>query len=177
MGMWEDCLDSKMTICLYFASVLVLLILIVFHLKSINECNKEQEQIVEEAFIGRGLGLGGGYGGQAPSTHRFAQEISSSNQGMRNTVSNAEIAEIAPEYSGVGRAVDVYRPRENLVSTRGEPDFWVVSDTLGRHQRGESNRNRGASAKAKNKSKKEDFRSSAYSAVSDGQDRFLASLL
>lgn len=125
--LWEDCVSSPMTTCVYFACVLLLLVLCVYHL---NKLSGKQEH-----YTGVGLGHGGGYGGETSgATQRtLSQEFSGTNQQDRSIISNAEIAQVDPTLSSVGRAVDIFsgdNGSERLVNERGEPDFWEIGSEL-----------------------------------------------
>ncbi len=126
MGFKDDAqkiMDNPLVVCTYFAVLLVLVMLCTYYLYKLMPAPAKKEHIT-----GVGLGHGGGYGGQtAGATQRFGQEFSSTNQSPRTTVLTADVAEIAPGLSRVGRPVDIYGRGEALVSGRGEPDFWEVS--------------------------------------------------
>lgn len=127
--MFDDCVNSPMTLCVYFGCVLLLLLLCVYHL---NKLSGKQEH-----YTGAGLGHGGGYSGQTSgSTVRtLGQEFSATNQQDRSVISNAEIAQFDPSLSHVGRAVDIFGDAsEHLVNGRGDPQFWEISSELGRYK-------------------------------------------
>lgn len=114
-GLVEKTYDSHKVRVLWFAIVLVLLILVTWYLKVL-------------AFKGENL-IGGGVQDKvftSGATQRFAQEMSQPGQGQYTTVRNAEIKEILP---GVipGRS-------ERLTASREAPVFYDVSDMLGAYQ-------------------------------------------
>ncbi len=127
----KKCLDNPAVSCVYFAVLLVLVLLATYYLYKLS-ANKEH-------ITGVGLGHGGGYSGQsAGATQRFAQEFSGTNQSPRTTVLTADVAEIAPGLSRVGRPVNIYGRGESLVSGRGEPDFWEVSGLVDQYKTGQT---------------------------------------
>jgi hypothetical protein len=116
--------------------VVLLLLVIVWHLKRIDGNTKKSEH-----YTGVGLGHGGGYSGQTSgaSMRTLAQEFSGTNQQDRVTLSNAEVAQIAPDLSSVGRPVDIYAaPPERLVNERGEPDFWEIGNELAAYKQAQT---------------------------------------
>ena len=122
-----SCTDNKATVCIYFAAVLFLLVLVVYHLRQLSAS--------KEHITGVGLGHGGGYSGQTSgATQRFGQEFSGTNQMQRKTVLTADVAEVAPGLSRVGRPVNIFSNYENLVSGRGEPDFWEITGLLDQYK-------------------------------------------
>lgn len=124
-SVWQKCRDSPMTTCFYFAVVLLLLLLVVFYLSKMSRKS--------EHYTGVGLGHGGGYNGvtSGATMRTLSQEFSGTNQLDRQTLSNAEVAQVAPDLSSVGRPVDIFSaPAESLVNGRGEPDFWEIGNEL-----------------------------------------------
>lgn len=133
--LFENCLESPMTVCIYFACVLLLLVLCVYHL---NKLSKPKEH-----YTGYGLGQGGGYGGvTSGATQRtIAQELSATNQQANSVLSNAEVAILAPELSQVGRPVDIFSQSERpeyLVNGRGDPDFWEIGNELAAYKQSQT---------------------------------------
>lgn len=130
-SLFDKCLNSSRTKCLYFGAILVLLVLVVFLLSGFGK---------KERLVGEGLGVLGNTGGQTSgATQRHATELTATNQQDRTTVLTADVAELAPGLSQVGRAVDIYyepemKP-ERLVNERGEPDFWEIGSTLDAYRR------------------------------------------
>lgn len=125
---WQTCADSPMNKCIVMALIILLLLFVVYHLNNIDKSTKKAEH-----YTGVGLGHGGGYSGQTSGAtlRTIAQEFSGTNQMDRQTLSNAEVASIAPDLSSVGRPVDIYAaPPERLVNERGEPDFWEIGNEL-----------------------------------------------
>jgi hypothetical protein len=122
--MFKSCCDSPVVRGLYFAVLLILLVVVVYKLSNSSE-----------HYTGTGLGHGGGYGGatSGATLRVLGTDLSSTNQQDRQTVSNAEVAAVQPQLSLVGRPVDIYagmNDRERLVNGRGEPDFWEISSQL-----------------------------------------------
>jgi hypothetical protein len=145
MDFFKNCQESPATVCVYFGLVLLLLVLCVYHLSKLT-VNKEH-------YTGVGLGHGGGYSGAVSgSTMRtLAQEFSGTNQLDRSTISNAEIAQLDPSLSEVGRPVDIFAvadQKESLVNGRGEPDFWEIGSELSAYKTSQT-RPMAAEAKAK----------------------------
>jgi hypothetical protein len=124
-NLFLGCAKSPVVRCVYFAIILILLLVIVYHL----------HKKPSESLVGVGLGHGGGYSGQTSgATQRHATEFSATNQLPRETVLTADIAEIDPSLSRVGRPIDVYRNTEKLLGSRGEPVFWEIGSRLGDYQ-------------------------------------------
>jgi hypothetical protein len=129
MEFFKNVQESPSVVCVYFACLLVLIVLCVYHL---NKLSKGKEH-----YTGVGLGHGGGYdGATSGATQRtLAQEFSGTNQEDRSIISNAEVANLDPVLSQVGRPVDIFSPtvlarNERLVNERGEPDFWEIGSEL-----------------------------------------------
>jgi hypothetical protein len=130
MDFLKNCQESPATVCVYFGLVLLLLVLCVFHLNKLTAA--------KEHYTGVGLGHGGGYAGavSGASMRTLAQEFSGTNQQDRSIISNAEIAQLDPTLSEVGRPVDIFAAavaaakQEDLVNGRGEPDFWEIGSEL-----------------------------------------------
>ena len=126
MDFFKNCQESPATVCVYFGLVLLLLVLCVYHLNKLTQ--------PKEHYTGVGLGHGGGYDGatSGATMRTLAQEFSGTNQQDRSIISNAEIAQIDPSLSEVGRAVDIFgsASQERLVNERGEPDFWEIGSEL-----------------------------------------------
>lgn len=132
MEFFKNCAESPATVCVYFGVVLLLLVLCVYHLNKLTASKNE-------GYTGVGLGHGGGYeGATSGATMRtLGQEFSGTNQQDRSIISNAEIAQLDPGLSEVGRAVDIFGSdptQESLVNGRGEPDFWEISSELGAYK-------------------------------------------
>lgn len=68
------------------------------------------------------------------ATQRHGVEFSGTNQENPDFVSNADLGQQG--LSGTGR-VD-FDLQENLVNGRGEPDFWTITEELGRARREEN---------------------------------------
>ena len=170
----EDCVSSPMTMCVYFGCVLLLLILCVYHL---NKLGGKQEH-----YTGVGLGHGGGYSGQTSgSTVRtLGQEFSGTNQLDRSIISNAEIAQVDPSLSQVGRAVDIFggNSTERLVNERGEPDFWEISSELGAYKQSQTpGMRQDAQSNAAGKERFRGRRERLMGSLGNAEDDSLGSLL
>ena len=169
---FKNCAESPATVCVYFGLVLLLLVLCVYHLNKLTAA--------KEHYTGVGLGHGGGYeGATSGATQRtLAQEFSGTNQQDRSILSNAEIAQLDPGLSEVGRAVDIFGSdvsQERLVNERGEPDFWEIGSELSAYKSSQV-----APMSAEAKAKAERFhgrRERLTSSIGDMQTDQLASLL
>lgn len=171
MDFFKNCQESPATVCVYFGLVLLLLVLCVYHL---NKLSKGKEH-----YTGVGLGHGGGYDGatSGATMRTLAQEFSGTNQQDRSIISNAEIAQIDPSLSEVGRAVDIFASsgQERLVNERGEPDFWEIGSELSAYKASQV-----APMSAEAKAKAEYFRGHRerlQGAIGSMQDDQLSALL
>ena len=132
---FKNCCDSHTTVCVYFSVVLVLLLLCVYQLSKLPKA--------KEHYTGVGLGHSGGYNGatSGATVRTLGQEFSGTNQEDRSIISNAEISQLDPDLSRVGRAVDIFANShhgERLVNERGEPDFWEISSELAAYKASQS---------------------------------------
>ncbi len=135
MNFFKDCQESPVTVCVYFGLVLLLLVLCVYHLNKLTA--------KKEHYVGFGMGHGGNYGALAGGpTIRHAQELSATNQQDYSIISNADVAQLVPDLSSVGRAVDIFadvgRDQERLVNGRGEPDFWEIGSELSSYKQSQT---------------------------------------
>jgi len=119
-------LENKAVIVLYFAVLLILIIMIVWNLKTISSASSEH------AYFGYGLPNSIQYAAGAPDV-RF-QELTMTNQGSTPT----NMAEIKQLYPGVvnprNERLMNKRKRERLTSMRESPVFYDISQTLAEYQ-------------------------------------------
>ena len=132
----KSCIDSSAAQCLYFATVLVLLVLTVFYLKSLAEPK------ASEHAIGSGLGTASGSLQAAASgpRNRHSVEFGGTNQENRQTVLTMDVAgATGGRVSRNGYPVDFgLSESEHLVNNRGEPDFWTTGSELGAYKRSQA---------------------------------------
>lgn len=113
----EELLKNPNAVVFYFAVLLVLVFLCVYHLRLLSKG--------KEHLIGSGITEAAAPFTSGATMRRLAQNFSSTNQGEQTTVYNAEIKELVPD--AVGK-------KERLVNERGEPDFWEISRELGAYK-------------------------------------------
>jgi len=130
----KTCIDSSVAQCLYFATVLVLLVLTVFYLKSLAE--PEAAEHLTRYPLGTAPGSMGAF--TSGASQRHVQTLSGTNQEERQTPLTIDVAEVAPGVSHTGRPVDLFSESEHLVNNRGEPDFWTIGSELGAYKRSQS---------------------------------------
>lgn len=126
-----DAAVRPMNVAIYMALTILLLLVIVYYVTAGKS----------EHYVGVGLGHGGGYSGvtSGATLRTLSQEFSGTNQQDRQTLSTAEVAQIAPGLSSVGRPVDIWTPpAETLVSGRGEPDFWEIGNELSAYKQSQA---------------------------------------
>ena len=116
----DQIVNSSTTRLAYFAVLLFLVVLIVYHLR---EASSE-----------------GMVSGTPGANARFQQEFSGTNQNNRNTVLTADVAASThgdasntgyPNYGNSDRG-------EQLVNGRGEPDFWEIQSELAAYKRSQA---------------------------------------
>jgi hypothetical protein len=103
----SNLLQSHLITVVYFAVLLVLLLLIVWSLRNKKE-NLIGSGVQDQVFTA------------GATIRRLGQEFSGTNQGEYTIVHNDELKELVPGSVG----------KERLVSERGEPDFWEISSEL-----------------------------------------------
>lgn len=104
----EQLAQSPLVRVAWFALVLLLLIIVVWLLRSKGE-NLIGSGIQDKVFT------------SGATMRRLAQEFSGTNQGTYGIIHNDEIQELVP---------GVISGKERLVNERGEPDFWEISSEL-----------------------------------------------
>jgi hypothetical protein len=105
-------LESRSTVVVYFAILIVLVFLILWQMRSMNSKT--------EGLIGSGIQDQVFTSGA--TIRRLGQEFTGTNQGEYTIVHNDELKELLP---GV-----IPSKKERLVNERGEPDFWEISSEL-----------------------------------------------
>ncbi|MFA6089421.1 MAG: hypothetical protein WC755_06160 [Candidatus Woesearchaeota archaeon] len=108
----DKILGNKLTHVVYFAVLIVLIFLILWQMRSMNQKT--------EGLIGSGIQDQVFTSGA--TIRRLGQEFSGTNQGEYTVVHNDELKELIP---GV-----IPSKSERLVNERGEPDFWEISSEL-----------------------------------------------
>jgi hypothetical protein len=113
----DELLKNSNAVVFYFAVLLVLVFLCVYHLRNMSKA--------KEHLIGSGITEAAAPFTSGATMRRLGQDFSATNQGEQTTVYNAEIKELVPD--AVGK-------KERLVNERGEPDFWEISRELGAYK-------------------------------------------
>ena len=130
MGFLDELVGNTNVQFLYYATVLVLLVLMVFYLKEL--CDGGASEHLTRYPLGTSAGAMGAF--TSGASQRHTQLLSDTSQENRQTPLTIDVAEQDPSLSGTGRPVDLFGS-EHLVSNRGEPDFWTVGSELGAYKR------------------------------------------
>jgi hypothetical protein len=120
----DTIMDSPQLKCLYFAAVLVLLLLIIMQLWKVGYFMSEQFQgrSSENAALN-----------VAQPSYKAAL-TSGADVRFSQMMTGANMSVTDGSATGTGRDAQG-RPLEPLVSTRGEPDFWEIGSELGAYKR------------------------------------------
>jgi len=128
----DQIINSSSTRLAYFAVLLLLVVLVVYHLR---------EASGSENLVSGTPAAGNSYGNMSAGANgRFQQEFSATNQDAFGTVLTADVAA-----STHGQASQVGFPgyknsfdNERLVNGRGEPDFWTIDSELAAYKRSQA---------------------------------------
>jgi hypothetical protein len=143
-------------VAVYFAILLVLVILILFTLR-----NARKERMNNYGVAGGGIQDRVNTSG---ASQRFAQDFGQPGQGVHATPYNADIMAVA------GAIAPQAGPKERLVNQAGYPDFWEITSELGTYRDEEVDAYRGAGGGAAGNSAAQNRAAAAASGV--GPERF-----
>ena len=121
--MWgKEILENANAVVVYFAILLVLVFLVVYHLSKTQR--KEHAQGV---YLGTGTTDSTVPFTSGATMRVLGQEFSGTDQGTYGIVHNAELKELVGN-KALGLS------KERLVNERGMPDFWEISSELGAYR-------------------------------------------
>lgn len=127
---WQSLLENPTAVCLYFAVVLVLLLLVIMQLWKVGYYSSEHQVSHPVKMVNQQNTLFNG--------GRYSTELSGANGPMTSGVFPGLGTGEMSAYGMENYTNPFLRDSEYLVNNRGEPDFWTITSDLQDYQMGET---------------------------------------